>query len=257
MNIVVPMAGRGSRFLKEASRNPEYSKPKPLINIAGRTMIEWALSSFPISKGDQLIFLVLKEHIEKANIDKILKNIFGDKIKIIIVDKVTKGAACTALLAKEFINNEQPLIITDSDNYLDGKTLFQDIKTTYKRIDGMIPIFYSNDSKWSFVKINEKEEVIETAEKTRISRNAIIGAYYFKKGEDFVLAAEEMIEKNDKMKGEFYIAPVYNYLIRRGKLIIISRPRFFYGLGTPKDLENFLKLLKRREVTHNFNNLSL
>ena len=256
MNILIPMAGRGSRFLQESHKNAEYSKPKPLINIAGSTMIEWALSSLPHRKEDKLIFLVLKEHIEKFKIDEQLRKIFGNKAIVVIVDKITEGAACTALLAREFINNDEPLLITDSDHYIDGKTLFKDIES-HEKMDGIIPIFYANNPKWSFSKINDQGYVIEVAEKIQISRTANIGAYYFKKGRDFVWAAEEMIEENDRTNGEYYIAPVYNYMIRRGKMIILSRPRFVHGLGTPKDVEKFLDFLKRGEIQHTFPNIKV
>ena len=193
---------------------------------------------------------------DRAKIDEALRTIFGDAIKIIIVDKVTEGAACTALLAREFINNDDPLLITDCDHYIDGKTLFKDIET-HEKIDGIIPVFYANNPKWSFSKIDEQGYVTEVAEKIQISRNANIGAYYFKKGRDFVWAAEEMIEENDRTNGEFYIAPVYNYLIRRGKLIKLSRPRFVHGLGTPKDVEKFLEFLRRGEINHQFPRLEI
>lgn len=256
MNIIIPMAGRGSRFLQESTKNPEYAKPKPMINIAGHTMIEWALSSLPIKKEDRLIFLVLKEHVKKAKIDEDIKKIFGAQSVVIIVDKVTEGAACTALLAREFINNDEPLLITDSDHYIDGKTLFKDIES-HEKLDGIIPVFYANNAKWSFSKTNEEGYVIEVAEKLQISRNANIGAYYFKKGRDFVWAAEEMMEENDRTNGEYYIAPVYNYMIRRGKMIILSRPRYVHGLGTPKDVEKFKSFLIRGEVQHIFPSLEL
>jgi len=256
MNILIPMAGRGSRFLVEADKNPEYRKPKPIINIAGHPMVEWAISSLPIKNGDQLIFLVLKDHVEKSKIDEELRNIFGNEIKIIIVDHITDGAACTALLAREFINNNQPLLITDSDHFIDGKTLFKDIEN-YEKVDGIIPVFYANNPKWSFAKTDSEGVVTETAEKIQISRNANIGAYYFSKGRDFVWAAEEMIDENDRTNGEFYVAPVYNYLIRRGKTIRLSRPRFVHGLGTPNDAQKFLEFLKRGEISHNFPNIEI
>lgn len=248
------MAGRGSRFLIEAHKNPEYGKAKPMINIGGKTMVEWALSSYPLKKEDRLIFLVLKEHVEDYHIDEDLKNIFGDSIVVIVVDKVTEGAACTALLAKEYINNEQPLLITDSDHFVDGKMHFGEINK-YSGIDGMIPVFYANNSKWSYSAVNSEGYVTEVAEKIQISRAANIGAYYFGKGRDFVWAAEEMIEENDRTNGEFYLAPIYNYMIRRGKKIRLSRPRFAHGLGTPKDVEKFLWFLGLGEIEHDFGNL--
>jgi NDP-sugar pyrophosphorylase family protein len=248
MNILVPMAGRGSRFLQESSKNPEFLKPKPTITIGRHMMIQWALSSLPIKPEDNLIFLVLKEHIDNFHIDDVLRYAFRENIVVISVDKVTEGAACTALLAKEFINNEEPLLITDSDHFIDGDTVFKEIEKYGKKIDGLIPVFYANNNKWSFAKTDEQGYVIETAEKIQISRNANIGAYYFSKGRDFVWAAEEMIEENDRTNNEFYVAPVYNYLVRRGKLIRLCRPRFVHGLGTPKDVEKFLEFLKLREI---------
>lgn len=255
INILVPMAGRGSRFAQESHRNPEYSKPKPMINVGGKLMIEWAISSFPLKKDYQLIFLVLREHVENFKIDDQLREIFGANIKIIIVDHVTEGAACTALLARELINNDTPLLIADSDDYIDGTTLFRDIENSEK-VDGLIPVFYANNPKWSYSKTDENGYVTEVAEKIQISRNANIGAYYFRKGRDFVWAAEEMIEENDRTNNEFYIAPVYNYLLRRGKLVRLSRPRFVHGLGTPKDVEKFIEFLKRKEIHHKFSDLS-
>ncbi len=256
MNIVVPIAGRGSRFLQESHKNPEYSKPKPLINIAGHTMVEWALKSYPLTGDENLIFIVRREHVEDAQIDEKLKEIFGEDIKIVIQDVQPQGAAHTVLLARDYIDNESPLLITDSDHFIDGETHFKDIES-YEKIDGMIPVFYANNPKWSFAKTDEDGYVIETAEKVQISRNANIGAYYFSRGRDFIWAAEEMMEENDKTNNEFYIAPVYNYLIRRGKLIRLSRPRFVHGLGTPKDVDKFLGFLKRGEIRHKFKDIKI
>lgn len=255
MNIVIPIAGRGSRFLVEKYRNPEYEKPKPLINIAGHTMVEWAVSSLPLKPTDQLIFLVLKEHVENSQIDEKLREVFDSNIKIVVVDKVTEGAACTALLAKEYINNDEPLIISDSDHFIDGRTLFKEIEKWKNKIDGIIPVFYANNPKWSFSSIDEEGYVIETVEKIQISRNANIGAYYFSKGKYFVWAAEEMINEDDRTNNEFYVAPVYNYMIRRGKKIRLTRPKFVYGLGTPIDVEKFIDFLKIGEIEYNFSDL--
>jgi NDP-sugar pyrophosphorylase family protein len=252
MNILIPIAGEGKRFLADSYLNPEYKKPKPLIKIAGHAMVEWALSSLSPKPEDKLIFLVLKKHVDEDKIDEGLREIYGDKIKIIVVDRITDGAACTALLAKDFINNEEPLIITDCDHYIDGDSLLRDIEKYKGKIDGMTCVFYSRDPKCSFSKADEDGFVIETAEKIPISRNAHIGAYYFAKGRDFVWAAEEMIEEDDRFGTEFYIAPVYNYLIRRGKKIRMSRMRFVHILGAPKDVDIFREFLRRGEVVTKF-----
>ena len=218
-------------------------------------MIQWALSSLPIKESDTLIFLVLQEHIEKFHINEALMYLFGKNVKVVPVDKVTEGAACTALLAKKFIDSEVPLLITDSDHFIDGDVIFREIEKLKGKMDGIIPVFYANNSKWSFAKVDEAGEVTEVAEKLQISRNANIGAYYFAKGRDFVWAAEEMIEENDRTNNEFYIAPVYNYLVRRGKIIKLCRPKFVHGLGTPKDVEKFLEFLNLGEIKFNLDRL--
>ncbi len=256
LNIIIPIAGKGSRFLEEAHRNPEYAKPKPLISIAGHTMLEWALASYPLTGKENLIFIVRKDQVDKFQIDSKLKSLFGPNIKIVVQSVQPQGAAHTVLLARDYINNETPLLVTDSDHFIDGVTHFKAIET-YEKIDGLIPVFYANNAKWSFAKTDEQGYVTETAEKVQISRNANIGAYYFSKGRDFIWAAEEMIDENDKSNNEFYIAPVYNYLIRRGKLIRLCRPRFVHGLGTPKDVEKFLEFLKRGEIQHSFSDLQI
>lgn len=252
MNIIVPIAGRGNRFLQEIERNPEYAKPKPLIDVAGRMMIEWALASLPIRESDRLIFLVLKEHVDKAQIDEVLRKKFGENIKIIVVNEVTQGPACTVLLAKEYINNDEPLLIANSDNYIDGEKIYEDAKTMNGRIDGLLSVFYANGPKWSFSKTDGEGYVTEVAEKVQISQNASNGFYYFARGRDFVWGAEEMIEEDDRANGEFYVAPVYNYLIRRGKIIKLSRSRFVHNFGVPKDLERFLDFLKHNTVSPKF-----
>jgi NDP-sugar pyrophosphorylase family protein len=173
MNIVVPLAGMGSRFLAESDKNPEYKKPKPIINIAGHAMVKWALSSYPLTGEENLIFIVRKEHVEEAQIDQKLKEIFGNNIRIIVQDSPPAGAACTVLLAKDLINNDLPLLITDSDHYIDGATHFKSMED-YEKIDGLIPVFYANNPKWSFAKTDEEGIVTETAEKFRYHEMQIL-----------------------------------------------------------------------------------
>ncbi|MFQ5531724.1 MAG: hypothetical protein ACE5ES_03865, partial [Candidatus Nanoarchaeia archaeon] len=175
--------------------------------------------------------------------------------KFIVIDYVTEGMACTALLAKEYINNDTPLFITDADEFIDGKKVFDEIKKQGNKIDGAIPVFYANNQKWSYSRVGEDGFVEETAEKKQISRTAHIGSYYFSKGRDFVWAAEEMIAEDDRTNNEFFIAPAYNYMIRRGKNIVVIRPKFAHGLGVPKDVEKFIWFLELGEVKHNFGNL--
>lgn len=255
MKLLLPIAGRGSRFAVHADKNLEYKKPKPLIDVRGFPMVRWATGSLPFVKhmdrkieGDflveskDIIFVALKEHDEKFDIGKALKNIYGSAIKIVFLSEVTRGAAETALMAKEYIDNDEPLIISDSDHFFEGESLLKTMKENLN-IDGIIPVFEVLDGnpKWSFSRLGLDGYVDLVAEKQPISTWANIGGYYFGKGKDFVEIAEETIKQNELTNNEFYIAPLYNKLIARGGKVKLAFPKYVYGLGTPDDLEYFIK----------------
>ena len=232
LNILIPMAGAGTRF-KEAG----YIFPKPLIEIDNKPMIQWVIESLKLEGN--YIFIVQKHHQEKYNINSVLK-ILKPNCKIIELDHITEGAACTTLLAKKFINSGNPLIIANSDQYI----LWNSIKSMYnfnsKKIDGGILTFEAIHPKWSYAKVDKNNLVSEVAEKKVISKNATVGVYYWKKGSDYVKYAESMIKKNLRIKNEFYVCPVYNEAIREKKKIIIDKVKEMHGLGTPDDLNNFI-----------------
>lgn len=232
LNIVIPMAGAGSRFFQAG-----YTFPKPLISIKNLTMIEVVLQSLSIEGN--FIFIIRKEDIEKYNINYFLKNL-KKKSKLVIIDKITEGAACSVLLAKKYINNKNPLIIANSDQYIEWDPLDFMYKVNNENIDGGILTFNSNHPKWSYAKVNKKGFVTKTIEKKPISDHATVGIYYWTKGSDFVYSAEEMIAKNDRTNNEFYICPSFNYLIRIKKKIIAYNVKEMWGLGTPEDLKYFL-----------------
>lgn len=236
MNVLIPMSGRGSRFLET------HTLPKPLIEIKPNlTMIELVVKNLNIN--GRIIFLVLKEHYEKYPLKEIL-NKTSNNIEIVIVDSVTEGAACTSLLAKELINNEDSLFIANSDQYVDNWNYNDFIdKMTRENADGGIVTFKSTDKKWSFVRLNENDDVIEVAEKKPISDKATVGFYWWKKGSDYVKYAEQMIQKNIRVNNEFYIAPTYNQAINDNKIIKTFDVEGMNGLGTPTDLNEFLKKL--------------
>jgi len=160
--------------------------------------------------------------------------------EIIQVEKVTEGAACTALLAKEFIDNDERLMIANSDQMIDWRETPQPL---YERdIDGGVYVFNATHPKWSFVKVDETNKVTEVAEKKPISDIATTGIYFWKRGKDFVRCAEQMIDKNMRVNNEFYIAPVFNEIIPEdGKTIGIEYVNKMWGIGTPEDLETYLK----------------
>ncbi len=233
LTVLIPMAGSGSRF-----HTAGYILPKPLIEVLGKPMIQLVIENLNIDAN--FIFVVQKEHRKKYNLDTIL-NLITPNCKIVEVDGLTEGAACTALMAKEFIDNENPLFFANSDQYVewDSNDFFYKMNET--DVDGGIVTFTSMDLKWSFVKTNNDENVIEVAEKNPISNKATVGFYYWKKGSDFVKYAEQMIQKNIRVNNEFYVAPVFNQAISDFKTIITFPIKNMWGIGTPQDLDNFNK----------------
>lgn len=234
MNILVPMAGAGSRFEQAG-----YSFPKPLIDVKGKPMIQTVVDSLNINAN--YIFIVQKSHYEKYSLQHTL-GLIAPNCKIIQVDGMTEGAACTTLLAKDLINNDQPLLIANSDQYLDWDSNQFMYSMTGDEIDGGILTFPSCHPKWSYAKLCDNGFVTEVAEKKVISEHATVGVYYFKKGSDYVSGAEQMIEKNIRTNNEFYVCPVYNQcILNKGKYKIFSvEEEAMWGLGTPEDLMYFV-----------------
>jgi len=236
MNVLIPMAGAGKRFFDAG-----YIFPKPLIEIDNKPMIQWVIESLNLKAN--YIFIIQKEHQEKYNIKSVLK-ILQPNCKIIELDHLTEGAACTTLLAKEYINNDDPLIIANSDQYINWNSskAFYDFNS--KNLDGAILTFEAIHPKWSYAKCNNEGFVTEVAEKKVISRNATVGVYYWKHGSDYVKSAEEMIKKNIRVNNEFYVCPVYNEFLKKNKKIKIHKVDKMWGLGTPEDLNNFIQKMK-------------
>jgi len=234
-NILIPMAGNGSRFAEKG-----YLLPKPLISVFGRPMINWVTDNFKEIPEKKFIFICRTEHEDKYEIKKKLKEFAGD-CEVVFVDKLTEGAACTTLLAKDLINNDEQLIIANSDQFVEWEPIqFYNFST---KLDASILTFPSQAVKWSYAKLDDHGFVTEVAEKKVISDKATVGIYFWKKGSDYVKYAEGMIEKNIRVNNEFYVCPVFNEAIKDGKKIkVFDIPRqSMWGLGTPEDLEIFLK----------------
>lgn len=234
MKIVIPMAGEGSRFAKEG-----YTFPKPLIDVNGKPMIQRVVENLDFDA--EYIFLVRKEHLEKySGLKSTLNRITNGRFKIVEVDGLTEGAACTALLAKDHINNDDDLLIANSDQIIEYcSENFQYIKN-FSTVDAIVFCFHAVHPKWSFVKTNSRGVITEVAEKNPISDIATCGIYWYRKGSDFVKAAEQMINKNIRVNNEFYIAPVYNELISDGKTLIPFFVDKMHGIGTPEDLNAYV-----------------
>jgi HAD superfamily hydrolase (TIGR01509 family) len=233
LNVLIPMAGAGSRF-----QNAGYTFPKPLIAVDGKPMIQLVVENLKIDAN--YIFVVQKSHRKMYNLDTLL-NLISPNCKIVEVDGITEGAACTALLAKEYINNDNPLFFANSDQYVEWNSNEFFYKMNENDADGGIPVFESTHPKWSFAKLDELGFISEVQEKNPISNLATVGFYYWKKGEDFVKYAEEMINQNMRVNNEFYVCPVYNNAIKAGLKIRPFHVNKMWGLGTPEDLNYYLQ----------------
>lgn len=234
------MAGRGSRF-QEAG----YAFPKPLIDVHGKTMIEVVVDNLRPKVPHRFIFICQREHYEKYDLYNILKKATNNQFEVVQISGVTEGAACTVLCAAKYIDSDDDLLIANSDQYIDGGVDVFLTKAQSKG-DGLIMTFSASHPKWSYARVDGSGRVVEVAEKKVISPNATVGIYYYKHGHDFVYAAQEMIKKNIRYNNEFYVCPVYNELILSGQKIYIDTidADEMHGLGTPEDLEAFLKLKK-------------
>lgn len=233
LNILIPMAGAGSRFAQAG-----YTFPKPLIDIRGKSMIEVVCDNLNLQGN--YIFVVQKDHYNKFNLKHFL-NLLRSDSKIIVIDSLTEGAACTTLLAKEYINNENPLVIANSDQFIEWNANETMYSLYNDNVDGGILTFKSRHPKWSYASVNSDGFVAEVAEKKVISDNATVGIYYWKQGKDYVKYAEQMIAKNIRVNNEFYVCPVFNEAIKDHKRFKIKEVEKMWGLGTPEDLEIFLK----------------
>jgi HAD superfamily hydrolase (TIGR01509 family) len=234
INILIPMAGAGTRFEKAG-----YTFPKPLIEVKGQPMIQVVVDSLNIQGS--YIFIAQKTHYEKYNLKDTL-NLIAPNCSVVIADGLTEGAACTTLLAKNYINTDTPLLLANSDQYVEWDSSEFMWSMMADNVDGGILVFESAHPKWSFAKLNEQNLVCEVAEKKPISNLATVGIYFWRKGSDYVKYAEQMIQKNIRVNNEFYVCPIFNEAIKDGKKIKIFKIQNdkMWGIGTPEDLNTFL-----------------
>lgn len=240
LNIVIPMAGAGSRFAKAG-----YADPKPLIPVHGIPMIKVVIDNLKPSREHRFIFICQREHVELYGLTEKLNN-WAPNCSIVELDGLTEGAACTVLHAKHFIDSDSPLMIANSDQYIDLDIDHYLSKLDSENLDGLIMTMTANDPKWSFVGLAKNDLVTNVVEKQVISNEATVGIYNYAHGKDFVRAAEAMIDKDERVNNEFYVAPAYNQLITEGQKVGIynigAEAAGMYGLGIPADLNLFLSL---------------
>ena len=242
MIVVVPMAGRGSRFSKTGVQTP-----KPLIQVAARPMVEWALESLVGLTYSQIIFVILQEHDASFGVSNLLTTIAGDKCKIVPIDRVTEGQLCTVMAAKKWILPEDDLLIASSDTYV-RSNLAQDIAERSDDCHGIISVACMPGDHWSFVRTNAEGSVVAVAEKERISDMASTGLYYFSKGHEFISAAKEIIENHEKSAGEYYVMPVYQKYIYRNLDVRISLASEMLDMGTPGAAHQSAEVLSKSYI---------
>ena len=234
-NILIPMAGRGSRFEEQG-----YTDKKPFIDVNGKPMIHRVIENLGMEFDKEYMFIMicLQEDFDKYDFTEFEKVIGHNSYDVVILDDVTEGAAQTILQAKDLIDDDTPLMTMNSDQLVDW-----DIERLFEmceQFDGVIPCFYGEGNAWSYARTLDNGYVQEVAEKKQISNYATAGYYYWKKGSDFVKYAEQMIEDNSRTNGEFYVAPVYNWAVKDGKRVGVFMVDKCYSLGTPEDLQEYL-----------------
>lgn len=239
INILIPLAGK-NQFFPEA----EYPFPKPLIEFNSKTMIEHIIDNFStIQKEKQFIFIVNSEDCKKYHLDNVLNILTNHTCKIIKLDNETKGAACSAMMAVEYIDNDTPLIISNADQLFD--ICLDEVVNSFASSDAGVITFESIHPRWSYVRLDSENKVTETAEKRPISKSAIAGFYYFTKGSAFINSSSKMIKKDASVNGLYYIAPALNELVLESKTINIfqienSKYHTFY---TPQKIKEYERLM--------------
>jgi len=234
INIVMPMGGEGKRFAERG-----YTFPKPLVEIAGKPMVEIVVHNLTPSEPHKFIFICRQDHLQKFALGEVL-NLIAPENRVVAMRSPTAGALCSVMLGMEYLQNDDELLVANADQFVDASIDGFLAAARAGKWDGFVMTFPSTHPKWSYVRV-EGDHVVTVAEKQPISRNATVGLYYFRRSREFLAAAERMLLKNATVAGEFYVAPVYNELILKGKKVgmyPISRDQM-YGLGMPEDVEVF------------------
>lgn len=241
INVVIPMAGAGSRFSKAG-----FSRPKPFIDVAGKPMIMHVLDNLSLPEA-HYILVARREHMESES-DLVKEIEYNYRATFIAIDGLTEGTACTVMHARKLIGNESPLLIANSDQIVDFKPQEFVDDCIRRNLDGSILTFIDEkrDPKWSFARIGDDGLVCEVREKQAISEFATVGIYLFRKGSEFIDATIEMMLVQDRVNGEYYTAPTYNYMINENRVIGIFdiSPNAMHGIGTPEDLQSYLSQIK-------------
>ena len=236
MNVVIPMAGRGQRFVDAG-----YTDPKPLIDVLGRPMYSWATDCIPLDHCSRLVFVVLAEHLDRYPLgDDIATRYAAHDPQVVALDGVTDGQLCTVLEAADELDPDAPLVGYNADTTFESPTIPANLPRLGGELDGLIGVFEAPGDHWSFARLHDDGRVVETAEKVRISPYATTGLYAFGTARRFVDEGRAMVADDDRARGEFYVAPLYNRLIAGGDVVAVDAATSVAALGTPDELVSFL-----------------
>lgn len=240
LHIIMPMAGEGSRFLKEG-----WTTPKPLIDLKGQPLFKHAISSvsddgIPMKYS----FIVRQEHIDKYHIDKGIKS-FLPEANIFSVTKTTRGAVETCLMAESAIEDNDAVLVMDCDLEFRSEEFLRIIKSLLslpieKAKGGALVSFESNEPRYSYAEVDDEGFVTRTAEKEVISNHALCGAYFFSSGKRFKQIAHRLLQEPVFTKPEYYVSLLFNYLLKDGEKVWLAPMEEYYSYGTPEELKQYL-----------------
>jgi dTDP-glucose pyrophosphorylase len=239
MIIVMPMAGRGSRFAGSV-----YNRPKPLISVNDVPMFALALESIKGFSFSRLIIVALQEHESQYGLQQLIGKFVPYSTETVLLENVTEGQLCSVLAAEEFIDKEEDILVVSADTII-LSDLARDVRQKSSLCSGLISVANMPGDRWSFARVDGNNKVVEVAEKVRISDHASTGMYYFTDGRQFCSIARQMVRKGEKTKGEYYIIPLYQKLIDQGDEVGISVAHTMWDLGTPESLQHYLRAKQR------------
>jgi NDP-sugar pyrophosphorylase family protein len=242
ITVVLPMAGRGSRFTDKG-----FEMPKPLIKVAGVPMVVRSLGSLNNANEIRLIVVALKSQEHQFKIEKLL-NSYGYKPEMILIDEVTQGQLCTVLKAENLLEENTKLLIIPSDTFVKSN-IIKEIENLDDSISGLISVYNLPGDRWSFAKLGEQGNVIEVAEKVRISDFASTGIYFFNSSSEFIKYGKEMVVNNELTNNEFYVIPIYNKFIMNGGIVKLSLANAVFDMGTPEAKAQYEEYLKNENIS--------
>lgn len=237
MIVVIPMAGRGSRFADQGVQTP-----KPLIEVRGRPMVAWALDGLAdvIAAATRVVFVVLREHDERFGLRALLPTLTGSKTEVVVIDAVTDGQLRTVMAARAFLPADEDVLIGSCDTYV-APGIARDIAARRPDCHGIISVVRAPGDRWSFARTDDTGAVVEVAEKRRISDLVSTGLYYFSRAGELAEVADDMFAREETTRGEYYVIPVYGKYIARGWRVDVSEAPSMHDMGTPDALRAFLE----------------